>query len=205
MVQELSKYISSKDADKHLIPFIIQQNYWSFIPSLNLNINLSYIYNNITLCNILDDYISKGPSYRLSKENLLLQGTEILLDNMVDPNTICYDGYTSLHFVVYHKDINLVQAIIRGGGDVNICTEKGETPIGISLTHNATNITALIANNKYYVPPKLSGLDNLITREVHSTYFTNFLNILKTYVDENNLTISSNTITYFPYQTKYAK
>ena len=68
-----------------------------------------------------------------------------LLQKRVNPNTAEADGTTALHWAVRHEEAELVDRLIRAGGDVQAANRYGVTPLYLAcLNGNAVVIEKLL-------------------------------------------------------------
>jgi len=63
----------------------------------------------------------------------------LFLKNGANPNYDIRDGWTAMHSAASSKNLEVIKMLIDKGGDVNIKTKKGETPLDIAIKNNWEN------------------------------------------------------------------
>lgn len=105
------------------------------------------------------DHISKrDPVYGSAHLGDVLGLEQLLFKEKRDPNVPGPGGYVALHEVVFQGFINVIKLLIKAGADVNIQSQRGDTPLHLA----AGRI-------------KGGGFNNYLRNALHSRHMTSLL------------------------------
>lgn len=83
----------------------------------------------------------KAGQFRTSQTNPLI--INLLLSLGANPNLVNANGYTALHYAVYHDRIDAMWLLLNAGADPNVFSEAGKTPLMIAAErcfHNSVDM-----------------------------------------------------------------